>query len=177
MSFGFRKGFISGPFRMTHSKSGVSMSVGAGAARLTTGPRGTRVSYSKGGFYYRSRLDATPRRSNSPQIPPAQRELEGPSHPAAAPPADTTLTKTDPNVPPPKTASQPSGVASAFLLLGLQPGASSDEASAAYKSLAAQNHPDKVAHMAPEFRELAERKMRELNAAYDQIRAFYQQRP
>ena len=31
--------------------------------------------------------------------------------------------------------------------------------------------------MAPEFRELAERKMRELNAAYDQIRAFYQQRP
>jgi curved DNA-binding protein CbpA len=63
------------------------------------------------------------------------------------------------------------------LLLGLQPGASSDEASAAYKSLAAQNHPDKVAHMAPEFRELAERKMRELNAAYDQIRAFYQQGP
>jgi DnaJ-domain-containing protein 1 len=60
--------------------------------------------------------------------------------------------------------------------LGLRHGASIEDASAAYRNLAAQNHPDKVAHMAPEFRELAERKMRELNAAYDQIRVFYQQR-
>jgi DnaJ-domain-containing protein 1 len=51
-----------------------------------------------------------------------------------------------------------------------------DDASAAHRKLAAQNHPDKVANMAPEFRELAEQKMRELNAAYDQIRAFFQQR-
>jgi preprotein translocase subunit Sec63 len=46
----------------------------------------------------------------------------------------------------------------------------------AYESLTAQNHPDKVAGMAPEFRELAERKIRELNAsAYDQIRKLHQQ--
>src|ERR1019366_9770504 len=89
MSLGFRKVFTSGPFRMTLSKSGVSMSVGAGGAGLTTGPRGTRVSYSKGGFYYRTRLDATPRRSNSPQIPPAQRELQGPSPLDCAPTAGT----------------------------------------------------------------------------------------
>jgi hypothetical protein len=78
--------------------------------------------------------------------------------------------------PPPRTPEPPAGVAAAFLRLGLPLGASLDEASAAYRSLAAQNHPDKVAHMAPEFRELAERKMRELNAANDLIRAFCQQR-
>jgi curved DNA-binding protein CbpA len=30
-------------------------------------------------------------------------------------------------------------------------------------------HPDKVAFLAPEFRELAERKMKEINAAYQQL--------
>jgi hypothetical protein len=68
---------------------------------------------------------------------------------------------------------KPSGLAAAFSLLGLKPGASLEDASSAYKNFAAQSHPDKVAHMAPEFRELAERKMRELNAAYEQIRAYY----
>lgn len=68
------------------------------------------------------------------------------------------------------------GLATAFSLLGLKTGASLEDASAAYKSLAAQTHPDKVAHMAPEFRDLAERKMRELNAAYEQIRESYKQR-
>ncbi len=69
MSFGFRKSFTSGPFRMTLSKTGVSMSVGAGGARLTTGPRGTHVSFSKGGFYYRTRLDTPPARRATPQAP------------------------------------------------------------------------------------------------------------
>ncbi len=64
----------------------------------------------------------------------------------------------------------------AFRVLGLPIGASMEEASAAYKSLAAQNHPDKVANMAREFRDLAERKMRELNAAYEQVRQFLQAR-
>jgi hypothetical protein len=76
-------------------------------------------------------------------------------------------------VPPPKRESQSGALTAAFSLLGLQPGASLEDASSAYRHLAAQNHPDKVAHMAPEFRELAERKMRELNAAYKQIQAFY----
>jgi hypothetical protein len=77
---------------------------------------------------------------------------------------------------PPSKPTTASDLAATFAVFGLQPGAFFDEVSAAYKKLAAQNHPDKVAQMAPEFRELAERKMRELNAAYDQIRAFYHQR-
>jgi len=51
-----------------------------------------------------------------------------------------------------------------------------EEAATAYRYLASQNHPDKVAHLAPEFRELAERKMRELNSAYDEIRKTFGQR-
>jgi DnaJ-domain-containing protein 1 len=77
---------------------------------------------------------------------------------------------------PPRPKTEPDSPLTAFRRLGLEPGASFDEVSAAYRRLAAQNHPDKVAQMAPEFRELAERKMRELNAAYDQIRLWYQQR-
>jgi hypothetical protein len=79
------------------------------------------------------------------------------------------------DAPPPRAATE-SDLSAAFAALGLQPGAFFDDVTAAYRKLAAQNHPDKVAHMAPEFRELAERKMRELNAAYDQIRAAYHQR-
>jgi DnaJ-domain-containing protein 1 len=80
--------------------------------------------------------------------------------------------------PPRKSSSVPRDLAAAFRVFGLpSSGASSEDASAAYKDLAAQNHPDKVAQMAPEFRELAERKMRELNAAYELIRNSYHQCP
>jgi hypothetical protein len=73
-------------------------------------------------------------------------------------------------IPPRKNTKAPIDLVAAFRLLGLEPTASLEQASAAYKNLAAQNHPDKVAHMAQEFRDLAERKMRELNAAYEIIR-------
>lgn len=89
MSFGFRKGFSSGPFRMTFSKTGVSMSVGAGGARLTAGPRGTHVSFSKGGFYYRTRLDTSGTPNACYPAPPTQREtLEAPA--VSSPPAEAT---------------------------------------------------------------------------------------
>lgn len=75
MSFGFRKAYSTGPFRMTLSKTGVSMSFGAGGARLATGPRGTHVSFSKGGFYYRTRLDAPPSAQQAPFKSPAPPEV------------------------------------------------------------------------------------------------------
>lgn len=58
MGFGFRKSFGSGPFRFTVSPSGVSSSVGVRGARVTSGPRGTFVTVSSHGFYYRHRMDA-----------------------------------------------------------------------------------------------------------------------
>jgi DnaJ-domain-containing protein 1 len=90
--------------------------------------------------------------------------------------AGKTTGQRDNAEPPSAKPTTPSDLSEAFALFGLQTGAFFDDVSAAYKKLATQNHPDKVAHMAPEFRQLAERKMRELNAAYDQIRAFYHQR-
>jgi hypothetical protein len=64
---------------------------------------------------------------------------------------------------PKATASSPHGV------LGVPTTATREEITRAYKLLAQQYHPDKVNHLAPEFRELAERKMREINAAYKTI--------
>jgi DnaJ-class molecular chaperone len=57
-----------------------------------------------------------------------------------------------------------------YEILGVNPGATLDEITQAYHREAQKNHPDKVATMAPEFRELAERRMKELNAAYNELR-------
>jgi hypothetical protein len=99
MSFGFRKSFTSGPFRMSFSKSGLSVSVGAGGARLTSGPRGTHVSFSKGGFYYRTRLDR-PGRANTdePVSPMRQGTLETTPTPVAAPSVEATQAIPTPQV-------------------------------------------------------------------------------
>ncbi|MEE8443451.1 MAG: J domain-containing protein [Dehalococcoidia bacterium] len=69
---------------------------------------------------------------------------------------------------------QPPGPAStaksAYEVLDVRPGASNDEITSAYRRLVQQYHPDKVTNMAPEFRELAERRMKEINAAYDHLK-------
>jgi DnaJ-class molecular chaperone len=49
------------------------------------------------------------------------------------------------------------------------PTASREEIDAAFRARALQCHPDKVAHLDPDFRELAERKFRELIAAYEAL--------
>lgn len=51
-------------------------------------------------------------------------------------------------------------------VLGLQPGSSLAEVKAAYRELVAQYHPDKVAHLGPELRELAKRKTQQITEAY-----------
>ena len=58
-----------------------------------------------------------------------------------------------------------------YRALGLSPEASNDEIDRAYRRLMSQYHPDKVAGAAPELREQAEKKAREINAAYDRIMA------
>ncbi len=68
--------------------------------------------------------------------------------------------------PPPSTNSSPK---SAFEVLGITSTASKEEIKAAYYHMAQQYHPDKVATLAPEFKELAERRMKEINAAYKEL--------
>ncbi|CAA9428869.1 MAG: hypothetical protein AVDCRST_MAG01-01-2763 [uncultured Rubrobacteraceae bacterium] len=58
----------------------------------------------------------------------------------------------------------------ALEVLGLGAGASPEEIAAAYKRMARTYHPDKVAGEAQEVREFAEDKMKEINAAYSELK-------
>lgn len=65
----------------------------------------------------------------------------------------------------PATA-EPTGTAAPHTILGVAPNASPEEVSCAYRGLVKKYHPDTVADHPPEFRELAEQRMKEINAAY-----------
>ncbi|ATE73425.1 J domain-containing protein [Lysobacter capsici] len=59
-----------------------------------------------------------------------------------------------------------------YLALGLTADASDGEVEQAYRRLISQYHPDRVANAAPEVRQQAELKAREINRAYDRIKAL-----
>jgi hypothetical protein len=61
-------------------------------------------------------------------------------------------------------------LASARRALGVTNGASTEEISAAYRKLARTHHPDKVANLKPEVREYSEQRMKEINAAYAELK-------
>jgi len=67
-----------------------------------------------------------------------------------------------------ETASGPE--AQALKMLGLSATASPAEISAAYRHLAQMYHPDKVAGLAPEFQALADKRMKEINGAYELLK-------
>lgn len=71
-------------------------------------------------------------------------------------------------IPPPRPRAQddPSGERPPWEVLGVSPNASQEEIRDAYQRVIQQYHPDRVAHMAPELRDLAERRTKEINAAY-----------
>jgi hypothetical protein len=58
----------------------------------------------------------------------------------------------------------------ARVALGVASGASEGEIIAAYRDLARIYHPDKVANLPPEIREFADLKMKEINAAYAELK-------
>lgn len=57
-----------------------------------------------------------------------------------------------------------------YNVLSIKPDATQDEIRAAYINQSKQYHPDRVAYLGPELQELAESKMKEINAAYAQLR-------
>ena len=59
---------------------------------------------------------------------------------------------------------------SPYEILGITPAATSGEIRDAYQKLVKQYHPDQVAHLGPELREVAERRTKEITAAYNQIK-------
>lgn len=68
----------------------------------------------------------------------------------------------------PRGARRPTA-GSARETLRVGPDATKDEIVAAYRKMARMYHPDKVAGLGPEFKELAERRMKEINAAYAEL--------
>jgi hypothetical protein len=58
----------------------------------------------------------------------------------------------------------------AYTILNVPNNASWEEISTAYKKMAQMYHPDKVAGLAPEYREIAEKRMKIINAAYGQLK-------
>jgi hypothetical protein len=54
----------------------------------------------------------------------------------------------------------------ALRVLALDPSASAQEIKAAYRRMVQMYHPDKVATLAPDYRELAHRRMKDINSAY-----------
>jgi len=57
-----------------------------------------------------------------------------------------------------------------YEILGLAPGADFATIKAAYRKLSMQYHPDKVGHLGEEFKQVAEEKMKDINAAYDHLK-------
>ena len=62
------------------------------------------------------------------------------------------------------------GVKWALEVLGLEDDASMKKIIAAYRKLARTHHPDKVLELPAEAREIAERRMKEINAAYSELK-------
>jgi DnaJ-domain-containing protein 1 len=111
-----------------------------------------------------------PARRPGPRREPAPKGSRRP--PSAAPPSSE---HTPPRgtyayaEPPPPTAPSAAAARDPWQVLGIRPGTPKDEARKAFRALVAQYHPDKVAHLAPEFQELAERKTRELLSAWAEV--------
>jgi DnaJ-domain-containing protein 1 len=57
-----------------------------------------------------------------------------------------------------------------YAVLDIRRAATQDEITAAYRKLAQLYHPDKVAGLAPEYKEIAERKMKSINEAYRRLK-------
>ena len=57
----------------------------------------------------------------------------------------------------------------AYKVLGVSPQATDDEVKRAYRKLALQHHPDRVAKLGDDVRRAAEKKFQEINAAKERI--------
>ena len=58
---------------------------------------------------------------------------------------------------------------SAYKVLGILPSATNDEVKAAYRKMALQHHPDRVATLGEDIRLAAEKKFKEINEAKERI--------
>jgi hypothetical protein len=69
----------------------------------------------------------------------------------------------------PEAAEDRPAAKSPYEVLNVGRDATREEIVSAYREMCKLYHPDKVAHLAPEFKHIAEARMREINAAYQQL--------
>jgi DnaJ-domain-containing protein 1 len=89
--------------------------------------------------------------------------------------AETYHIRTPQDAPPPKPEPEEPqpvelGLTRSHQVMGVPLGASRQEISQACKKLAFIHHPDRVAGMGPEARQYSEERMKEINAAYAELR-------
>lgn len=65
---------------------------------------------------------------------------------------------------------EPDGLQDPYRVLRVSRDASAEEITRAYRKLAAKYHPDKVAHLGEEFKDLAENRFKDIQAAYDRLK-------
>jgi len=58
-----------------------------------------------------------------------------------------------------------------YRILGVERGASQESIKKAFRQLAGKYHPDKVAYLGDEFRVLAEKRFKEIQRAYDELKS------
>lgn len=85
-------------------------------------------------------------------------------------PIKNVRTSPEPETPPPPRRSYSASVSSAYQILGVKPGCTLTEAKTAYYSLVQKYHPDRVSGLGEELQEVAERRTKELNKAYQQLK-------
>jgi DnaJ like chaperone protein len=57
-----------------------------------------------------------------------------------------------------------------YRVLGIDRNAPPEDIKSAYRRMVSQYHPDKVTHLGPEFKELAEKRFKEIQRAYQEIK-------
>ena len=72
--------------------------------------------------------------------------------------------------PPREAAPKPTRVGDPYAVLGVSPSASEAEIEQAYRRMISEYHPDRVSNAAKEIRALAEKRAREINSAYEEIK-------
>ena len=68
----------------------------------------------------------------------------------------------------------PAKIVEAMRVLGVVPGASIQEVAVAYRHMAQMYHPDRTAGLGPELQALSEQKMKQINAAHQELRQFFE---
>ena len=119
-----------------------------------------------------SRSAASRRQPLRPQFLAEEPTYEPPTEQYAPPPRTEPPPPREPPPPPRKTVT----LDSALSTLGLTRTATLEDLKRAYREYMRDYHPDRVAHLGADLKDLAERKAKEINAAYEYLRTALQSR-